>query len=196
MEKKDKSHALTGLYILAVGSLLCWLCSCSTRQSVESSTDIRHTEQSAKHIDSLFRAVMIFQQSIYEKQTALTDSFRHSEVRDTSRSVVLDAHGDTIREKTIIYLERNTSQSSKESTTERQEERLSRIDSVMQVSIDLQERLERMIREHEKETIVEKKPPWYKRILSVYSVFMTLAVVVLAALVWLLWKKKIPRHSK
>lgn len=188
----DDHYALIGLYILAVGGLLCWLCSCSAEQRMESETYNRHTEQAVQRMDSLVHAVMTWQQRVYEKQTAATDTFRHLEVRDTSRTYYLGAHGDTIREKTVVYVERNTSQSSKESTTERLEERLVRTDSMLQVSLDRQEKLERLLRDREKTAVVEKNPPWYQRLLPTYSIFMTLAVAVL----WLMWKKKIPRHSK
>ena len=176
-------------YILTVCALLC---SCVTKQSMESNTDIHQTEAVAQRMDSLVHAFMTWQQRIYEKQTALTDSFRHTELRDTSRTFFLNTHGDTIREKTIIYLERNTDHTSKESTTERLEEQLVRTDSMLRVSLDRQEKLELLLRDHEKNTVVEKKPPWYQRILAPYSVFMTLAVLVLMACVWLIRKKESP----
>lgn len=177
---------------LVVGGLLCWLCSCSTQQSMETDTSTHRTELAVQRMDSILHAVMIWQERLYEKQTALTDSFMRLEVRDTSRTYFLGHDGDTIREKTVIYIERSTSEKSKESTTERLEERLMRTDSLLQVSLERQEKLDSLLRDHEKTTVVEEKPPWYQRLLPAYSIFMTLAVLVLLAYLWLLRKKEKP----
>ncbi len=191
-KSKDDHYALIGIYLLIVGSLLCWLCSCSSKQRMEASTDIQHTEQSAARIDSLVQTVMTWQQRIYEKQTALTDSFRHLEVRDTSRTYVVNQQGDTIKEKTVIRQDRNSNHTSKESTTELFEERFARTDSMLRLSLSRQEQLEKALRELSKTTVVVKKPPWYHRLLSSYSIFMTLAVLVFMAHLWLVRKKKSP----
>lgn len=192
MKRKDDHYALIGIYLLAVAGLLLWLCSCSTKRSMESNADTRHTSMVIQRMDSLVHAVSEWQRSVYEKERALVDSFREREVRDTSRTYFLGASGDTVREKTVVYVERSSSQSTRESLVERIEERLARADSMLQTTIDRQEKLESLLRDHAKTTVVEKKPPWYFRLLPTYSIFMTLAVAVL----WLMWKKKIPRHSK
>lgn len=178
---------------IIIGLALCSLfAGCTTSRSTEKDYDFTGTALMAQKMDSLIHISETWQQRNYEKQTSLVDSVRHSEIRDTSRTFFLGQHGDTIKEKTVVYVERNSSQTSKESTTERLEEQLIRTDSMLQVSLDRQEKLELLLRDHEKTTVVEKKPPWYQRLLPAYSIFMTLAVLVLMACVWLIRKKKSP----
>ena len=109
-------------------------------------------------MDSMFRSTSTWQQNIFEKQTALVDSFKQKEVRDTSRVVFLNEKRDTIKEVITIKETIEREHSSQESTQERWEERFRQTDSMLQVSLQKQEAMDSILREHNKETVVEKKP--------------------------------------
>ena len=130
----------------------------------------------------MFHSTSTWQQSIFEKQTALVDSFKNSEVRDTSRTVFLGEKGDTVKEiikiKEIIEREHNTSESTQESYQElfKQNEVLFHSTQVLQQKVDS------LLHDHNKTTVVEKKVPWYQRWLN-----WILSVVVLAMLGYILY---------
>ena len=90
----------------------------------------------------MFHSTSTWQQSLFEKQTALVDSFKQSEVRDTSRTTFLNEKGDTIKEKIvitkIIEREHNTSESSQEFQQEiyKQTDSLFKSNQVLQQKVD------------------------------------------------------------
>lgn len=144
-------------YIIAA-FVICAMCSCKTTTSTEQTVDYRHMMRVSEKMDSLIHATATWQQSIYQKQTSLVDSFKQKEVRDTSHTVFLGAKGDTVKETIIIkeFVERE--HTSKESTQEYWEEKFRQTDSLLQVAIEKQSETDSILREHNKETVVEKKP--------------------------------------
>lgn len=149
----------TMMYGFIIAALvICTLCGCKTTSNTEQTIDYRHMARITERVDSMIHATSTWQQSLYEKQTSLVDSLKHTEVRDTSHTIFLGAKGDTVKE-TIIIRERIESQhSSQENTQERWEERFRQTDSMLQVSLQKQEAMDSILREHNKETVVEKKP--------------------------------------
>lgn len=187
---EEKRKSSTGSYKAIVNALLVacamavglFFASCSTKQSVETDVSYRHLEELTNRMDSMFHSTSTWQQSIFEKQTALVDSFKNSEVRDTSRTVFLGEKGDTVKEiikiKEIIEREHNTSESTQESYQElfKQNEVLFHSTQVLQQKVDS------LLHDHNKTTVVEKKVPWYQRWLN-----WILSVVVLAMLGYILY---------
>ena len=120
--------------------VICTMCSCRTTSTTEQTVDYRHMLRVSEKMDSLIHATATWQQSIYQKQTSLVDSFKQKEVRDTSHTVFLGAKGDTVKEKIIIreYIESN--HSSQESTQELREEFLRQTDSLIAINKALSEK--------------------------------------------------------
>lgn len=179
---KDSRSGCCGPILIACMTLAFILCSCTTQRSTESSIDIHRMSVLTQLMDSMLHATSTWQQSIYQKQTALVDSFKHSEVRDTSRTVFLGANGDTVKQTIIIreYIERD--HSTKESEKEYWEERFRKTDSLLQVSLAKQEKMDSTLQLRQKDTVVEKQTPWYERWWNgLINILAIVAVVLIAA---------------
>lgn len=156
--KKD-GFRLIKIYLVAFFAIIALflLFSCTTTRNTEQEIDYRHMARITQKMDSMIHATSVWQQSLYEKQSSLVDSFKQSEVRDTSRIVFLGAKGDTIKEKIVIreYIERE--HSSQESTQELKEEFFRQTDSLLSVNKTMEAKMDSLLREHNKDTVVEKK---------------------------------------
>ena len=154
----ERNGCYEPLYLTIVIGIVFMLCGCATKRSTESSVEMHRMQLMTERMDSMLHATSVWQQSIYEKQSTLVDSFKHSEVRDTSHVIFLGAKGDTVRETITIreYIEREHSSSSQE--TERIEEKFRRTDSLLQVSLERQEKQDSILRQYQKTTVVEKQP--------------------------------------
>ena len=138
--------------------IICTLCGCRTTSSTEQTIDYRHMTRISEKMDSLIHATATWQQSIYQKQTSLVDSFKQKEVRDTSHTYFLGVKGDTVKEKIIIREYIESQHSSQESTQELKEEFFRQTDSIIAINKELQEKVDSALHEHDKETLVEKEP--------------------------------------
>lgn len=159
MQMQNNGCMPTMMYGFIIASLIiCTLCGCKTTTSSEQTIDYRHMARLTERMDSLIHSTSTWQQSLYEKQTSLVDSFKHSEVRDTSHTIFLGAKGDTVKETIIIkeYIERE--HSSQESTQELREEFFRQTDSILSVNKELSEKMDSVLNSHNKEAVVEKKP--------------------------------------
>lgn len=183
-EEKRKSSA--GYYRAVVNAFLVacamavglFFTSCSTKQSVETDVNYRHLEELTDRMDSLFHSTSTWQQSIFEKQTALVDSFKNTEVRDTSHTVFLGEKGDTVKEiikiKEIIEREHSSSEVTQESYQElfKQNEVLFKSTQILQQKVDS------LLHDHNKTTVVQEKVPWYKRwLLKLYPILIGCLVI-------------------
>lgn len=183
---EEKRKSSTGSYKAVVNALLVacamavglFFASCSTKQSVETDVSYRHLEELTSKMDSMFHSTSTWQQSIFEKQTALVDSFKNSEVRDTSRTVFLGEKGDTVKEiikiKEIIEREHSSS----ESTQEFQQEIFKQTDSLFRSNEILQQKVDSLLHDHNKETVVQEKVPWYERwMIPIYRIILICLVL-------------------
>lgn len=183
---EEKRKRSTGAYKAVVNALLVaiamavglFFASCSTKQSVETDVSFRHLEELTDRMDSLFHSTSTWQQSIFEKQTALVDSFKNSEVRDTSHTVFLGEKGDTVKEiikiKEIIEREHSSSEVTQESYQElfKQNEVLFHSTQILQQKVDS------LLHDHNKTTVVQEKVPWYKRwLLKLYPILIGCLVI-------------------
>lgn len=183
-EKKSKSS--TGSYKAVVNALLVAIAmavgllftSCSTKQSVETDVSFRHLEELTNRMDSMFHSTSTWQQSIFDKQTALVDSFKQSEVRDTSRVVFLNEKRDTIKEIITIKETFEREHSSSESTQEFQQEIFKQTDSLFRSNEILQQKVDSLLHDHNKETVVQEKVPWYERwMIPIYRIILICLVL-------------------
>ena len=187
---KDKGYGLIGLYLLVVAVVVVWLfCGCATKRSTESSIQMHRMALMTERMDSMLHAQSTWQESIYMKQQSLVDSFKQSEVRDTSHVVFLSEKGDTIREKIVIreYIEKEHTTDSKES--EMWQELVRKTDSLLQVSLAKQEKMDSTLQQYTKETVVEKQPSFLDR-LKWIGLGILLAVIAFFAIVSSYMKKK------
>ena len=175
---------------LVIGFTFLLFGSCSTKKSVETDYQYRHITELTDRMDSLIHTTSTWQQSVYEKQTALVDSFKSSEVRDTSRTYFLGEKGDTIREKVVIREIIEREHSSQESTQELREEIFKQTDSLFSSNKVLQAKVDSLLHDHNKATVVEKKAPWYQRIMN--AIYPWVIIILVIYIIYIqLFKKKL-----
>ena len=154
------------------------LCGCTTKSLVETDTQYRHLTELTERMDSMFHSTSTWQQSLFEKQTALVDSFKSSEVRDTSRTVFLGEKGDTVKEIINITKIIEREHTSSESTQELREEFLKQTDSLYRSNKELQAKIDSLLCDHNKATVVEKEAPWYERMLAKVAPWVIIALLL------------------
>lgn len=187
---KDDHYRLIGLYLLVVAVVVVWMfCGCATKRSTESSIQMHRMALMTERMDSMLRSTEIWQQSIYMKQQSLVDSFKQSEVRDTSHTIFLGAKGDTIKEVITIYKERVIEHTTDSKESESWQERFRQTDSLLQVSLEKQEKMDSTLQSYQKETTVEKQPTLLDRLKWV-GLGILLAVIAFFAMVSSYMKKK------
>ncbi len=150
------------MYLL-IGVIVMFFASCSTKSLVETDTQYQHITELTNRMDSMFRSTSTWQQSIFEKQTALVDSFKNSEVRDTSHTVFLGEKGDTVKEiikiKEIVEREHSSSEKNEAWYSEITKQ----TDSLLHSNQVLSSKVDSLLHIHDKETMVEKEASWYER---------------------------------
>lgn len=177
------------LYFAGMLLLLFLVSGCATKRSTESNIDVHSIELMTQKMDSMLHATSTWQQSIFQKQTALVDSFKQREVRDTSRTVFLDEEGKIIKETVVIKELVESDHSTKESEKEYWEERFRKTDSLLQVSLAKQEKMDSTLQLRQKDTVVEKKPTLGER-LKWIGLGVILAVIGFFAIASAFMKKK------
>lgn len=155
-----------------------FLTSCSTKSMVETDTQYQHISELTSSVDSLIHATATWQKSIFEKQTSLVDSFKQSEVRDTSRTVFLNEKGDTTKETIIIKEIIEREHTSSESTQEYYQELFKQTDSLRASNKILQEKVDSLLHAYNKTTEITKKAPWYERIWNKLELILLIIVVL------------------
>ena len=187
----DDHYRFIGMYLFIVLAFIVVLLpfGCTTVKESDNSLYMHRMAVMTERFDSAMHATQLWQQSIYEKQTSLVDSFKHSEVRDTSRTIFLGTKGDTVKETIIIkeYIERE--HSSQENTQEYWQELEKRTDSLFAANKTLVSRMDSMLYQREKTTMVEKKAPWYERIMDGIGRFVLF--VVAGMLIGVLIRKRL-----
>ena len=177
------------LYFAGMLLLLFLVSGCATKRSTESNIDVHSIELMTQKMDSMLHATSTWQQSIFQKQTAIVDSFKQREVRDTSRTVFLDEEGKIIKETVVIKELVESDHSTKESEKEYWEERFRKTDSLLQVSLAKQEKMDSTLQLRQKDTVVEKKPTLGER-LKWIGLGVILAVIGFFAIASAFMKKK------
>jgi|GEM_PF-4311092 len=183
---EEKLKRSTGSYkacfwsgiLLAILLSILFLTSCSTKSMVETDLQYRHISELTSSVDSLIHATATWQKSIFEKQTVLVDSFKSSEVRDTSRTTFLNEKGDTVKEKIVITKIIEREHTSSESTQEYYQELFRQTDSLFKSNEILQAKVDSLLHDHNKATVVEKKEPWYKQLWNRVELILLIIIVL------------------
>ena len=149
--------------LILIGAIFL-LSSCKSIKSVESTTESHKVSELVEKMDSLVTKTSKWQQDIYQKQTSLVDSFKQKEKNDSSHVIIVNEKGDTVRERIEIhhYIEREHSSEKNESEIWIQKFR--EVDSLLKVSLDKQAVTDSLLKEHNKETVVEKQLTFWQRI--------------------------------
>ncbi len=193
MTEEEKSRMLAEIYrqqqlyggcgpqmmmYLLIGVIVLLFASCTTKSMVETDVSYQKLTEATSRIDSLIHTTSTWQQSIFLQQTALVDSFKSKEVRDTSRTVFLGEKGDTIKEKIVIkeYYERDHQSSETNDTWYSEITR--QTDSLLHSNQVLSSKVDSLLHIHNKETVVQKGVPWYKRWLQILYPFVIITLII------------------
>ncbi len=147
---------ITWVALIAIALVVIALTSCSSPKVITDTNNEQYHSQLVSRMDSILHATSVWQQSMYQKQTSLVDSFKNVEVRDTSRVIFLSEKGDTVKETIIIkeVIEREHTLS--ESTQEYWQEMYQRTDSLLRIAEANQERMDSILQSYKKTAVVEK----------------------------------------
>lgn len=168
---------------------------CRSVKEAETTSENHRMSELVEKMDSLFRNTSIWQQDLYSKQSSLIDSFRQNEKRDSSHTVVLNEKGDTVRERIVIYHEVEKDHSSEKEESEYWMHHFEKVDSMLQMSIEKQERTDSLLSEYKK--IAEKQPTFKERIILEYGGYAILILIVflIYGFCWLI-RKFLPRLQR
>ena len=118
---------------------------CRSVKEAETTNENHRVSELVEKMDSLFRNTSIWQQDLYSKQSSLIDSFRQNEKRDSSHTVVINEKGDTVKERIVIYHEVEKDHSSEKEESEYWMHRFEKVDSMLQISLDKQEKTDSQV---------------------------------------------------
>ena len=150
---------------------------CRSVKEAETTSENHRMSELVEKMDSLFRNTSIWQQDLYSKQSSLIDSFRQNEKRDSSHTVVINEKGDTIKERIVIYHEVEKDHSSEKEESEYWMHRFEKVDSMLQISLDKQEKTDSLLREHEK--IIQKQPTKWEQFRLDYGGYAIALIIIL-----------------
>jgi hypothetical protein len=171
------------IYIGLLALYLYMLLSCSTTTSAVS-TDTNHVNRELLiQMDSIISSRMVIRQDSSFRESVLRQLQSIVEKSDTSRFVVTNAEGDTIRERIIINNVREVTSETERLEREVIMHRLETIDStltVMQRQMEKSDSLQQVI--NEKETIIRQQGIFDR--IRQYIMFC-ITTLFIVALVWL-----------
>lgn len=176
------------MYMLLVGLVLTGLCSCRSMKYTQTSNESHKVSELFDRMDSLFRSTSAWQQDMFSKQSSLIDSFSHNEKRDTSHTVVVNEKGDTVRERIVVFHEIEKDHSSEKEVSEMWMHRFEKVDSMLRVAIDRQEKTDSLLREHEK--VTEKQLTKWEQIRLDYGGYALIMLIILLFIVFCWFIKK------
>jgi len=189
------THAFCGCATYAVAFvlviILCALFgSCTTQRIGTDTLDHRLSREMLQRMDSLFSVRTVTQQDSAFRQELLRQFQSIREKSDTSRSVMVNAAGDTIRERIVINNIRETTSSTDRQLLTVLSHRLEVMDStVQQQSLQLT-RMDSLLRQQSKTIEVPVAQPlsWFHQMQLWLGRLVLVALAVLAA--WWLIRKK------
>jgi len=166
------------LYVIIGIVLLMLFTSCRSVKSVETSSESRKVSELVEQMDSLVKFSAKWQQDIYQRQTSQVDSIRQHERNDSSRSVVVNEKGDTIRERVEIYRYIERDHSTEKSESEVWMQKFHEVDSLLRISLVKQAVTDSLLREREATSVIEKKPGLIRQTLDHLSELLCTVVIM------------------
>ena len=184
-------RAIATLFVaIVILMVISALTSCATPRIGTDTLDHRHSREMLQRMDSLLSVRTVTQQDSAFRQEILRQFQSIREKSDTSRSVMVNAAGDTIRERIVINNIRETTSSTDRQLLTVLSHRLQVMDStVQQQSLQLT-RMDSLLRQQSKTIEVPVAQPlsWLQQMQLWLGRLMLVALAVLAAL-WLIRKK-------
>jgi len=178
---------LAVLLLMAIVSLLT---SCTTQRIGTDTLDHRLSREMLQRMDSLFSVRTVTQQDSAFRQEILRQFQSIREKSDTSRSVMVNAAGDTIRERIVINNIRETTSTSDRQLLTVLSHRLEVMDSTVQQQNLQISRMDSLLRQQSKTIEVPVAQPlsWLQQMQLWLGRLVLVALAVLAA--WWLIRKK------
>lgn len=179
------TYAVT--FVLAI--ILCALFgSCATPRVSTDTLDHRLSREMLQRMDSLLAVRTVTQQDSAFRQEILRQFQSIREKSDTSRSVMVNAAGDTIRERIVINNIRETTSSTDRQLLTVLSHRLEVMDStVLQQNLQIS-RMDSLLRQQSKTIDVPAQLSWLQQMQIWLGRLVLVALAVLA--VWWLIRKK------
>lgn len=178
---------LAALLLMALVSLFT---SCTTQRIGTDTLDHRLSREMLQRMDSLFSVRTVTQQDSAFRQEILHQFQSIREKSDTSRSVMVNAAGDTIRERIVINNIRETTSSTDRQLLTVLSHRLEVMDSTLQQQNLQLTRMDSLLRQQSKTIEVPVAQPlsWLQQMQIWLGRLVLVALAVLAA--WWLIRKK------
>lgn len=176
-------------FVLAI--ILCALFgSCATQRIGTDTLDHRFSREMLQRMDSLFSVRTVAQQDSAFRQEILRQFQSIREKSDTSRSVMVNAAGDTIRERIVINTIRETTSSTDRQLLTVLSHRLEVMDSTVQQQNLQISHMDSLLRQQNKtiEALVAQPLSWLQQMQIWLGRLVLVALAVLAA--WWLIRKK------
>ena len=178
------------LAIVLLMAIVSLFTSCTTQRIGTDTLDHRLSREMLQRMDSLLSVRTVTQQDSAFRQEILRQFQSIRERSDTSRSVMVNAAGDTIRERIIINNIRETTSSTDRQLLTVLSHRLQVMDSTVQQQNLQISRMDSLLRQQSKTIEVPVAQPlsWFHQMQIWLGRLVLVALAVLAA-VWLLKKR-------
>lgn len=151
-------------------------------------TGCKTTEKSSYVEQHRIEDMMAKMDSVINKsQTTIQDTSWHETVikelqsikerNDTSRVVVVDSAGKVIKEVVTIVREREVERESDRQEREGMIHKMEKMDSTLSVANQQISHMDSLLKEREKETVIEKQQPWYLQLWNGIKLLLIGAVI-------------------
>lgn len=189
---------MLGVYMMIVVLAVLGLSSCRTVSEHDSYAERHRIETMMNRMDSVISKSQTVQQDSSWRETVIRQLESIKERNDTNRTVVLDTAGNVIRETITIIREREVSSESDRLEREGMRHSIEKMDSTISVQNEKLSRMDSLLQERTKEKVVEKKTPWYQRLWNGFRFILIglVAGIVVAVLTGRLWKSWLDRLKK
>lgn len=184
-------RAIATLFVaIVILMVISALTSCATQRIGTDTQDHRLSREMLQRMDSLFSVRTVIQQDSAFRQEILRQFQSIREKSDTSRSVMVNAAGDTIRERIVINNIRETTSSTDRQLLTVLSHRLQVMDSTVQQQNLQISRMDSLLRQQSKtvEIPVEKPLSWLQQ-MQLWLGRLVLVVLAVLAAWWLIRKK-------
>ena len=176
--------------VVVVLSVLFLFTGCTVTRQTSSAVESHRVETMIDTLDSLMRLQTVVQQDSAWRESVMRQFQSIREKSDTSRSVVLNAAGDTVRERIIINNVRETSSETDRLEREVLMQRLETMDSSIRLMRQQLSHSDSLLQQ--RETVVEKPVPadlsWWQQA-RIWLANLILVALAVAAAVWLVRKR-------
>lgn len=152
-----------GLVYATIAVVIWLLMSCRTVDNHESYAERHRLESVLNRMDSIWQQSQTVQQDTSWHETFIKELQSIKERNDTNRTVVVDSTGKVIKETVTIIREREVNSEKDRLEREGMMHRLEKMDSVLAVNTLQTQRIDSLIQEKNKTTVIKEEQPWYRK---------------------------------